>query len=1592
MATTIDQRVVEMRFDNDQFEKGVNQSINSIDKLKSSLDFGDFNKSVKSTVNPSISSIGETIEAVANKFNSFENIVRTTAIVKYANKILDVFSSIKKMFGTDMMKLGWSKYEELMSSTQTIMFATRDEWEDQSAQMEFIEGQLEKLMWYTDETSYDFADMANNIGKFTSAGVGLEDSVSAMMGISSWAALSGKNAQAAGVAMYNLSQALAIGAVTTADWKSIELQNMATKEFKQTVIDTAVAMGKLKEGEVDVESFRTSLKTKWFDNEVLLAVLKKFGDFSMQLNEAVNETGLTASEFRGYIQDFKDGVITMDDLGTIIARDEIEDAEGFTKWMEILTDEYYDLGFEAFKAGQECKTFTDVLNATKDALSTGWLQTFKAITGNYLQSKELWSGLAEDLYDIFVEPLNVRNNILKSFNKNGGRDAAIEGLLNIWHSVVDVFLELRDAYNKAFPKTTGLQLSIMANEFLRVTKTFRNMIDMAIKYGVFEKIAKNIGTAVNNMRITFTRVGRAFAEAWEAIFPSHGAKFKVIADIIEGVELLSEKILKLSEDLKIGMGKSIEDTETRYGKLRRTFMGVIAIIDIIKQLMLAIIKPFSKVEIKSSNLLDTVLDNTAAWGDWMVALDKTIEETGVFDKAVDTVIQFFKDLPGYVDQATRALFGLSAEDTWTAIVNGAKLAIGAILSLFLDVSSIEDLDIVTIWEAVKKKAQETWNTIIEFCTDVPDKMDQLRSALFGTDYSSWGEVWTDITGKVKTAYETVGKFFGWIKEYDENGFEKNSPFEQFIMDLQDKWDWFMGKLDELKTKWEPVGEWIMENIFSKEGLDEGKKVLKTAGIVGSIAALLFLLYKVVFTAKDTLTLIKGLRGISEEKDGGIIARIMKVFGPASYAQDMAGAAKTQMINFGKLLKGGYFAMIGLLVLELAASLMIVSKCLADNPATTISALIILLGGFFIVFEMAASLITTPGVFGSDLQGAGMMFGLLGAMFIAMAASLWIISNYVKPDMLWPSVLALGGLLVVLTIVMIAINKFVLSGSSDAGTKMLQMGASFVMIAASVLIIAAALRILAGYSVGDLMPAVLAIGLVLGIIVALAAVVGYSEPIQIGLANLATHILMFGAAAALVGAGIWLAVDAITRFISISPEQLENIGNGLVYVFGTILPQLVPLMGDLFRMLLDEFIKSGPKIQEALYTLGEIIITTIDFLVPAILTSLGNFLIQLIDLANALLPRLEVLFVNLWDFIMTTSEVSLLGLGQLIWTVTLGLLNQALDNVGELVAILTAIGIEMILGFIEGVRLELPHIVEEGWNFVITFINSIADGMDEHAPELRAAIEHLASSAIKAFKTVFGFKETDTVEKDESSSFLDSLGKNLVGSAINGISSKISEMWKTITEFGSKIINGLREGMENAASAVSETAGKVANGVISTVTGVFQEHSPSKVAEDIGEYFDLGLMEGLEGKANAVKESAADVATTAKDGFTAAIGSITDLLNSDMDLFPTITPVIDLSIFDEGISSMTNTLLGMAGIDMNSLTGGFNANLAGQNAATANLAGLASMLGTEEGGSINSPNVTNNTFNVTGDDPKAIAMEISNILQRQVERRTAVWGT
>ena len=481
MSSSIDQRIVEMQFDNAQFEKGISTSLKSIDNLEKGLKLDGASKGLESVSKAAnsmdFSGLQGGIYAVQQKFSALE-VIGITALQRITNAAISTGESLVKSLSIDQISAGFEKFGSNTSSVATLVA--------QGNELERVNEQLDRLNWFTDETSYSFTDMVANIAKFTASGKGLEESVTAMEGIANWAALSGQNATTASRAMYQLSQAMGDGIMRKEDYKSIQNASMDTDEFRQKCLDAGVALGKLKKNADDTYTSLVNNKgsfTKsqfaehltddaWFTSDVMMSVFQTYSSAVDQIYDYADEKGITASQ-------------AISELG----------------------DTVDSFGLKAFKAAQEARTWGDAVDSVKDAVSTGWMNTFELIFGNQEEATQLWTDLANAMYEVFAGGAAARNEMLKEWKESGGRDDLIQSFWNIWDAVSKVSSSIKEAFGEIFaPMTSGKLLSMTENlknftESLIMSDDTANKLKRTFKgvfavFDIFKKVLGTVGDAI----------------------------------------------------------------------------------------------------------------------------------------------------------------------------------------------------------------------------------------------------------------------------------------------------------------------------------------------------------------------------------------------------------------------------------------------------------------------------------------------------------------------------------------------------------------------------------------------------------------------------------------------------------------------------------------------------------------------------------------------------------------------------------------------------------------------------------------------------------------------------------------------------------------------------------------------------------------------------------------------------------------------------------------------------------------------------------------------------------------------------------------
>ena len=675
MSDELDKRVVRMEFDNSKFEKNVKQSQETLKKLDEQLEFKDGSKGI------------EKVEASLSHFQ----IVAFTVINRITNKIIDLGVNFVKALSVDNISAGWTKFGQKTTSVATLaaqkIKIAGKEIEDAGEKMKVINDQLDKLNFFSDETSYNFTDMIDNIGKFTAAGRSLDESVNAMMGIANWAALSGQNASVASRAMYQLSQALGKGYVQLIDWRSIGTANMDTQEFRETVLQTAVDIGELTKAgnefitktgkKFTLEQFTESLSSKWFTNDVLLKTLSKYSSAVQDVYEIASKEGISATEV-----------------------------------LEKYGDQFDKFGIKAFKAAQEARTFTDVINSTKDAVSTGWMTTAEQIFGGYEDAKNLWTELANELYGIFAEGGNFRNEVLNLWNTLEGRKdifgehgSSNQGAFwNIYDAIIAIKDLIKDAWSGVFN----------SSDFTSETERAQ---DLASKLKeITSQISEITSRVLNNIRnnIELKAVLSGLANTVGILVSLLKAAYFAISPIVYAAKDLAKYLFNRIAAFGLNMKKVQSVTENINRVASKLYYSISNIVEYINP----------------TGILDSVIDT----------LSGILQELSKFD-IINAIADWVKD---FID-AMKSAGGTS--ESVQNILGGLASIIRVIGKLVIEVTKIISKYVLPIAsiiiDTVSKVAGFLSGLLVTILGFVGDFITQLSNLILGKS-SEFGELGNDI--------------------------------------------------------------------------------------------------------------------------------------------------------------------------------------------------------------------------------------------------------------------------------------------------------------------------------------------------------------------------------------------------------------------------------------------------------------------------------------------------------------------------------------------------------------------------------------------------------------------------------------------------------------------------------------------------------------------------------------------------------------------------------------------------------------------------------------------------------------------------------
>lgn len=1560
--SSIDNRIVQMQFNNKQFEAGAKTTLGTLAKLKQALNFSGVKTGVDtlgSAINKAlnVSGVASGIDSLNSKFSTM-GIAWQRTIQQITDKAISAGTTIAKALSIDSITDGLNEYTLKMDNIQTILTNTKSK----GTTLDDVNEALSELNKYADDTVYSFQDMTRAIGQFTTQGVDLETATAAIKGFSNLAAGTGTSNTDLARAEYQMSQALSTGVVKLMDWKSLETAGgMGGEYFQKGLIETAKSMGKtLPDGLEDgLISFRESLSDNsssdpdWLTTDVLLTTLNKFAE---------------------------------------------------------------DPTLKA--AATEVKTFKQLIDTLKEALGTGWADSWEVIIGNFEEAKKLWTAVSDTLGGLIGNMSNARLEMLKEWKSLGGRDAAIQSIANAYEALTTVVEPAAQAIRKVFPKMTGKQLADLTKQFEKFTeKMSLTGAESSSVYRLFENLSNAVKNIINVIRV--------MASSFKMVFP---ASFRdTLFSIVDILGSLAGKVKFATSTI---------------GKLQIVAKGIFSVFSISFQVLKSlfnVIKPlFGYIASGSGSVLNALVKVSQ----FLINLDESIKKTGVLDAVLGKVVNSFKKAIGWIKS-----IGYGIKRVFTDIVDSVSYLFGTIKNvvgeylqgtvlntIYETVVSIKDkivgivgdilTDISKIWgdgEAIDTSAigiakstktlsllskvlsvikdifakiGETIGSIAEHLSPVIDAFRTAVKSVFGLVKSFATTFASGIDGStIELLFDNVlkmisgGAIFAFIKTFKKSGDTVNQTMTNLSKTVNNLLLNFQGigaNLNATAGSIKTMFDSLTGSIKSMQTSIKAKTLREIAVSIAILAGSMLVLS--LINVDHLLPTIGAMASLFAQLTGSMIA-LTKLTGDVGVKQMTAvSVAMVAMSIAVAILAGSLYKMSkvdsktlsnsALVMTGLIGALVAVSRTLSRDTKGMVKgaiALVIFSSAIKNLAKTVQILSAVPtdklisGLVGTLVLMTGitvaMRVGKFDSIGIKSAIGIYIFAKAI--NVLSDAVLLLGsadlvtlakGLGSVAIAMGATVGALILVNKFAGDSKFLSMGIGMVLFATGIKILASSIAAFGSMSWESIGKGLLtfagAMAVVVGSVILLNKFAGSAD------------FLATAAGLVVFSVGLKAIASVIDSFSGMS---LKEIGTGLLAFAGAmavtvgslvLLSKLVPapqllitaaalvIVSIAIKALADSMaVLSGLGIQGVLVALLALAGAFVVIGAAAVIIGPLSMVILALGVAIAALGLgMSLAAASIFIFVSALTAFIALGSGAgaaitaMITAIAAGI-PALLAAVGEgivalvqsiamaagslasaalltLISVLTAIrdniyqitqlAADIIVGFMDGLSSKLPDLVDSAVNLIITFIDALGTAIDEHGDEFIDAIWKLFTSLITLnVKIIEKGKELMGKLWDGIQNLpLVQNVKDFVGDAIDGISEKINDIF----DIGKNLIEGLWNGIKDAKDWVIDKVKGVGQDILDGLSGIFDEHSPSKKTAEMGEYLMEGLGIGIDNKANYALSSAE---TCAKDTMSMFNDVLSKPFETDFTSMNALKPTLDLSNVQYGRSAIANMLNGHA---------------------------------------------------------------------------------
>ena len=1457
MSANVDERIVQMQFDNQQFEARAQNTITTLSALTQALQLPSastkgFDQIQNAANQLNFAKVEQAIDTINYRFSTL-GIMATQVLNRISNAAIDMGKKLVDSVTMEPIRSGFSEYETKMDSVKRILNSAKNE-DGTAVSLGQVNERLDELNRYADKTIYNFMDMTQNIGKFTNAGVDLDKSVLAIQGIANEAALAGANTQEASRAMYNFAQALSSGYVKLIDWKSIENANMATVGFKEQLIETALELGTIKEKGDKYVTTTTNMQGKVSDAF----------DAMLGFNDSLAHQWMTA-----------------DVLTTTLAK---------------YANETTEVGKAAFQAATEVTTFSKLIDTLKEALGSGWTDTWQLIIGDFSEAKQLWTSINDVLSDTINNTAEARNTTLEYWREWGGRQALIEGLGNAWHALMTVLKPVKRAFDdilNPFKNVTGAAVIIT-----RLSKSFRSLTEgLILQY----PIQRKIWVVAKGLFSVFDLLGQVVSAVWRTIQPI----FSVLGEIFVAI---AKKVVQSSSKFTEFVAK-LKETDAIYNTLQR-FVGVLQkVATFAFNAAKSLLGFFGiNIEIKEdagfiesiTSVFEAFVQNPFIAGgidlltkvrDTIVNFFTGLQESKGFQKVVDglmwlgdalakiggaikdSVVQMFTQLGGAIKEFFTAadgesfdfdkLFDIGALGAVGLIfkklydlIKGKDNPIAVIKQFFSDLKGFQDL-VTNASEAFSDFAEAiteplramTTNIKAEALLKIAEAVGVLTLAIWVLSRIEPGKMGVALLGIAAIMSELTGSMTALSKLVDDNSTTKMVTIVPTLIAFSVA----IGILslaaaglsqidpDKLVNGVVAVGSLMaLMTIMTKLGAAN----ISTKGMVGMSVAILILQIAVKRLAEiDPNKLVNGVTAV------GILMMLM-----------------TAMSKLG----GKNFSGVGMIAV--AAAILLLQKAVATFGDMDLTSLAKGVGA-------VSALLIFMGLF-SRISGKGALTASVGTIALAVAMGMLqkVIADFgaMDTDALGNGLLATAASLAAMAL---ALNLMTgtLSGAAALVVAVLALKMLFPVIQGlselnfvdvlkgiAGLAIAFAVIIAAGYGLGAVVPAFLGFAGAIALMGGGFALLGVGL-LAAGVGLAAISVSAVAAATAIVGA-LAIIETAIAMRI---PFMAMLIGKGIMMVFKTI--------GDSASTLVQVITQIGTALLAGLRTLlvplGTFVVEALMFLITLLTENVPPLVNALVEMVITVIDGIAIAIYNNTDRLMAA-----------IHHVVGAIIDFILATLQELLGQIPGVG-GKITKAIQEVRDGIGETMslEEGQKQGQAYVGGFAEGAESSAGEAYSAGETVGESAQSGIlsRTVHipelvkghfkdGIPEAILSSRGEVSDASSFLGEEAVNSATEGFGDTEA--------LGAYLPEGMRDGILDNSYLTDDAAKQMMQGFFDNAEAEAEIQSPSHKTWEMGMYLDEGLANGVTDNQGLIGTAITGLGSIFTNGFQSLTSTFTNAGN------------------------------------------------------------------------------------------------------------------